>query len=46
MASPHAKPIILPTAVGGLGQTAVPQLWIPVVVFAHLFAVFWLLKTW
>ena len=35
-----------PTAAGELGTTAVAALWVPVVVFAHVFAGFWLLKTW
>jgi hypothetical protein len=41
--------LIQPTAgTAGLtpGSTTVVALWVPVVVFAHLFAGFWLLKTW
>ncbi|GBF96283.1 ABC transporter G family [Raphidocelis subcapitata] len=41
--------LIQPTAgTAGLtpGSTTVIALWVPVVVFAHLFAGFWLLKTW
>ncbi|KIZ00058.1 hypothetical protein MNEG_7906, partial [Monoraphidium neglectum] len=37
---------IAPTATGAWGQTAIIPLWVPVVVFAHVFAAFWLLKTW
>ena len=35
-----------PTMEGELGRTSIVQLWVPVVVFAHVFAFFWLLKTW
>ncbi|KAI8464872.1 MAG: P-loop containing nucleoside triphosphate hydrolase protein [Monoraphidium minutum] len=35
-----------PTYEGAAGQTAIIPLWVPVVVVAHLFAAFWLFKTW
>jgi hypothetical protein len=31
---------------GAWGHTAITSLWVPVVVFAHVFAAFWLAKTW
>lgn len=37
---------LLPTATGEWGQTAIIALWVPVVAFAHAFALFWLAKTW
>ena len=40
------RQLVLPTAVGAWGHTSIVQLWVPVVVFAHLFAAYWLLKTW
>jgi hypothetical protein len=43
---PPAKVLVRPTAVGAKGQTSIVALWVPVVVFANLFAAFWLLKTW
>lgn len=42
----QAAAIIEPTITGELGATAITALWVPVVVFAHVFAAFWLLKTW
>jgi len=38
--------IILPSFTGAWGHTAIISLWVPVVVFAHAFAAFWLFKTW
>jgi hypothetical protein len=37
---------IPPTVTGAAGQTSIIALWVPVVVFAHAFAAFWLAKTW
>lgn len=36
---------IPPSATGAWGHTSIVALWVPVVVFAHVFAAFWLLKT-
>jgi ABC-type multidrug transport system fused ATPase/permease subunit len=45
--APDAGPtIIAPSFVGAWGHTAIIPLWVPVVVFAHAFAAFWLFKTW
>jgi hypothetical protein len=37
--------LMRPTYVGAKGETSILALWVPVVVFAHFFAAFWLLKT-
>ncbi|KIZ04851.1 hypothetical protein MNEG_3112 [Monoraphidium neglectum] len=38
--------LVQPTAVGAAGKTSIILLWVPVIAAAHLFAAFWLVKTW
>jgi hypothetical protein len=47
MSAPDVAPAALmrPTYIGGKGETSIIELWVPVVVLAHLFAAFWLFKT-